>query len=383
MDFIPVNEPLLDGNEKKYLMECIDTGWISSEGPFVSRLEDGIADYVGRKYGIAVCNGSVALDLVVEALQLEKGDEVIMPTFTIISCAAALVRKGIKPVLVDADADTWNMNVAQIEEKITNKTRAIMVVHLYGLPVDMDPVMEIAERYHLYVIEDAAEALGLDYKGEKCGGLGTITAMSFYPNKHITTGEGGIVLTNDAVLAERCRLFRNLCHKPGHRFVHEELGYNFRMSNIQAALGVAQLEKIEKHLDLKRIMGNYYQCALAKCKNLKLPVKETAYSKNLYWVFGMVIMKELEYSARDVMNQLSDLGIGCRPFFYPMHLQPVFEKMGLFTNEKYPVAEWIAEKGFYIPSGLSLTQQQMSYISEMVMQVDKNLGEEKWQKSFD
>lgn len=374
MNFIPVNEPLLDGNEKKYLIECIDTGWISSEGPFVNQLEQGLASYVGRGYGIAVCNGSVALDLVVEALQLEAGDEVIMPTFTIISCAAALVRKGIKPVLVDSEADTWNMNVSQIEEKITGKTKAIMVVHLYGLPVDMDPVLEIAEKYGLFVIEDGAEAHGLDYKGKKCGSFGTITAMSFYPNKHITTGEGGIVMTDDAELAERCCSFRNLCHKPGHRFVHEELGYNFRMSNIQAALGVAQLERIEEHLSLKRKMGAFYQSALSQCQNLQLPVQKTEYAENLYWVFGLVIGKDIECSARDAMERLASQGIGCRPFFYPMHLQPVFRKMGLFTDEKYPVAEWIAEKGFYIPSGLSLTDEQMQYIAENVIELDKQLN---------
>lgn len=375
MNFIPVNEPLLDGNEKKYLIECIDTGWISSEGPFVKQLEQGLASYVGRKYGIAVCNGSVALDLVVEALQLETGDEVIMPTFTIISCAAALVRKGIKPVLVDSEADTWNMNVSQIEEKITGKTKAIMVVHLYGLPVDMDPVLEIAEKYGLFVIEDGAEAHGLDYKGKKCGSFGTITAMSFYPNKHITTGEGGIVMTDDAELAERCCSFRNLCHKPGHRFVHEELGYNFRMSNIQAALGVAQLERIEEHLSLKRRMGAFYQSALSQCQNLQLPVQKTEYAENLYWVFGLVIGKNIECSAGDAMERLASQGIGCRPFFYPMHLQPVFQKMGLFTDEKYPVAEWIAEKGFYIPSGLSLSEEQMQYIAENVIELDKQLNE--------
>lgn len=375
MNFISVNEPLLDGNEKKYLIECIDTGWISSEGPFVKQLEQGLASYVGREYGIAVCNGSVALDLVVEALQLEAGDEVIMPTFTIISCAAALVRKGIKPVLVDSEADTWNMNVSQIEEKITGKTKAIMVVHLYGLPVDMDPVLEIAEKYGLFVIEDGAEAHGLDYKGKKCGSFGTITAMSFYPNKHITTGEGGIVMTDDAELAERCCSFRNLCHKPGHRFVHEELGYNFRMSNIQAALGVAQLERIEEHLSLKRRMGAFYQSALSQCQNLQLPVQKTEYAENLYWVFGLVIGKDIEYSAREAMERLASQGIGCRPFFYPMHLQPVFQKMGLFTDEKYPVAEWIAEKGFYIPSGLSLSEEQMQYIAENVIELDKQLNE--------
>lgn len=370
MGYIPVNEPLLNGNEKKYLAECIDTGWISSEGPFVTSLEEGLAAYVGRKHGIVVCNGSVALDLVVEALQLEEGDEVIMPTFTIISCAAALIRKKIKPVLIDSEPDTWNMDTSKIEEKITSKTRAIMVVHLYGLPVEMKKVTELAEKYGLLIIEDGAEAHGLEYSGKKCGSFGTISAMSFYPNKHITTGEGGIVLTDDDKLAERCRSFRNLCHKPGHRFVHEELGYNFRMSNIQAAVGVAQLEQLEQHLELKRKMGSFYQSALQGCRNLQLPVAKTEEAYNLYWVFGLVISAESNWKAREAMQYLNGQGIGCRPFFYPMHLQPVFQKMHLFEGEKYPVAEWLAEKGFYIPSGLTLDEQQMSYVSEKVLELD-------------
>lgn len=373
MDYIPVNEPLLDGNEKKYLIECIDTGWISSEGPFVNKLEEGMAAYVGRKYGVAVCNGSVALDLVVDVLRLQEGDEVIIPAFTIISCAAALVRKGIKPVLVDSKADTWNMDVSLIEEKITPRTKAIMVVHLYGLPVDMDPVLELAKKYQLYIIEDGAEAHGLEYKGVKCGSFGTITAMSFYPNKHITTGEGGIVMTNDYELAERSRSFRNLCHKQGQRFVHEELGYNFRMSNIQAAVGVAQLEKIEEHLSRKRVMGKFYQDALQNCKKLQLPVKKTEYSENLYWVFGLVLPQESKMTALTAMKKLEKKGIGCRPFFYPMHQQPVFRHMGFYRGEKYPIAEWLGEKGFYIPSGLTLTEEQMKYITEQVIELDKEI----------
>ena len=369
MDFIPVNTPLLNGNEKKYLCDCIDTGWISSEGPFVKQLEQGLADYVGRKYGIAVCNGSVALDLAVEALQLKKGDEVIMPTFTIISCAAALARKGIKPVLVDADPETWNMNVSQIEDKITDKTKAIMVVHLYGLPVDMDVVLDIANRHNLYVIEDGAEAHGLEYRGKKCGSFGTISAMSFYPNKHITTGEGGMVLMDDDMLRERCDLFRNLCHSKGKRFYHEELGYNFRMSNIQAAVGVAQLEKIEEHLILKRELGASYQEKLKGIEGLQLPVEKTEYAENLYWVFGMVLRPQVHMDAKEMMDKLGERKIGCRPFFYPMHQQPVFRKMGLFEGEKYPVAENLGERGFYVPSGLTVTEEQRTYIAEQIKSI--------------
>lgn len=375
MNFIAVNEPLLNGNEKKYLCECIDTGWISSEGPFVTRLEEGIADYTGRKYGIAVCNGSVALDLAVEALELKEGDEVILPSFTIISCAAALVRKGVVPVLVDSCEDTWNMDVEQLESKITDKTKAIMVVHIYGLPVDMDPVLRIAEQYGLLIIEDGAEAHGLSYRGRKCGNFGTVSVMSFYPNKHITTGEGGMVLTDDAEIAKRCRSFRNLCHKEGQRFVHEELGYNFRMSNIQAAVGVAQLEKLEEHLTIKRMLGKKYQNALKSCKHLQLPVEKMPYADNIYWVFGMVIEEQTPVSAAEAIKFLAEKGVGCRPFFYPMHKQPVFRKQGLFTGEQYPVAERIADKGFYIPSGLALTEEQTDYVICAVKELDGFLEE--------
>lgn len=371
MKFIPVNEPLLDGNEKKYLNECIDTGWVSSEGPFVRQLEEGVAAYTGRKYGIAVCNGTAALDVAVAALPLKAGDEVIMPSFTIISCAAALVKRGIRPVLVDSYADTWNMDVSQIEAKITDRTRAIMVVHIYGLPVDMDVVLDIARRYRLLVIEDAAEAHGLRYKGKMCGSFGDISIMSFYPNKHITTGEGGIVLTDQEEYAERSRSLRNLCFKPERRFVHEELGYNYRMSNIQAAVGVAQLEKIEEHLEKKRWIGQKYTELLGNGRIYDIPVSRKKYADNVYWVFGLVIHDDVEIDAAVAMKKLAELGVGCRPFFYPMHLQPVFQKMGLFAGEKYPVAERLAEKGFYVPSGLALDEEKMEYIA---CQVKKVLG---------
>jgi perosamine synthetase len=366
MNFIPVNEPLLNGNEKKYLNECIDTGWISSEGPFVKRLEDNMAAYVGRKHAAAVSNGTVALDLAIEAMELNPGDEVIMPAFTIISCILGLVRRGIKPVLVDSDPDTWNMDVSHIEEKITAKTKAIMVVHIYGLPVDMDPVIELAHKYGLMIIEDGAEAHGLEYKGKKCGSFGDISIMSFYPNKHVTTGEGGMVLTDNERMYERCNSFRNLCHKPGFRFVHEELGYNYRMSNIQAAVGVAQLEKIEEHLQKKQEMGKLYQEIFRNNEKFQKPLEKTSYAQNVYWVFGLVMDKSDKRSAHEVIEQLAKEGIGCRPFFYPMNLQPALKKLGLFEGESYPVAEWLYEKGFYVPSGLSLTEEQMLYIGEKV-----------------
>lgn len=352
--FIPVNTPLLDGNEKKYLNECIDTGWISSEGPFVSRFEELFSARVGRKYGIAVCNGSAALDVAVVALGIKEGDEVIMPTFTIISCAAAIVRAGAKPVLVDSDAVTWNMDVTQIESKITNKTKAIMVVHIYGLPVDIDPVLEIAKKYHLKIIEDAAQMHGQTYKGKPCGSFGDISTFSFYPNKHITTGEGGMLVTNSEELAEKCRSLRNLCFQPERRFVHKELGWNFRMSNIQAALGLAQLERLDEFVTKKREIGKLYTEGLKDNAKFILPLEKTEYADNIYWVFGIILKKEADMSAEQMIKKLAVDGIGSRPFFYPMHLQPVFIQKYWYEGENYPVSEMMAEYGFYVPSGLGL-----------------------------
>jgi perosamine synthetase len=369
--FIPVNEPLLNGNEKKYLMECIDTGWISSEGPFLKKFEEQFSARMGRKYGIAVSNGSVALDAAVVALGLGKGDEVILPAFTIISCAAAIVRAGAIPVLVDSDPQTWNMDVTQIEAKITPRTKAIMVVHIYGLPVDMDPVLALAENYGLKIIEDAAEMHGQTYKGRPCGSFGDISTFSFYPNKHVTTGEGGMMLTDDPQLAERCRSLRNLCFDVARRYIHEELGFNFRMSNIQAALGVAQLERLDEFIKRKRTMGRRYTELLADLSGIELPVNKTAYAKNIYWVFGIVLKDEIPFDAEEMMRRLGENHIGTRHFFWPMHEQPVFHKMGLYKGEHYPVAEKIARRGLYIPSGLALSEEQIFEVTEKIKQILK------------
>jgi perosamine synthetase len=368
---IPVNTPLLDGNEKKYLNECIDTGWISSEGPFVKRLEDEMAKRVGRKYAIAVANGSLALDAAVTAIGIKKGDEVIMPTFTIISCAAPIVRAGAKPVLIEVDSATWNMKVEDIEAKITPRTKAIMVVHIYGLPVDMEPVLALAKKYGLKVVEDAAEMIGQTYKGKECGSFGDISTFSFYPNKHVTTGEGGMILTDDAQIAEKCRELRNLCFTPPRRFIHKELGWNFRMTNLQAALGVAQLEQLDRFIAIKRKVGNLYNKLLANTEGVQLPLSHTDYAENIYWVYGVVLNDDIPMDAFQAMDRLGKLGIGTRPFFYPMHLQPVFKKRRLFSKEHYPTAERFAERGFYLPSGLALTDDDVHTSAEKLISILK------------
>ena len=368
-DFIPVNEPLLDGNEKKYLFECIETGWISSEGPFVEHFEEGLASWLGREHGIAVTNGTAALDVAVEALGIGPGDEVIVPTFTIISCVLQLIRAGATPVLVDSDPLTWNMNVSQIEAKITERTKAIMVVHIYGLPVEMDVVVDLCARYKLKLIEDAAEMIGQEYRGQPCGSFGDISTVSFYPNKHITTGEGGMVLTDDDDLAEQCRELRNLCFKPSKRFVHERLGWNFRITNLQAAVGVAQLERLDEFLKKKRWIGQLYNELMADLPGVQLPLPHTEYAENIYWVYGLVLDISLDFNADDIMKKLASLGIGCRPFFCPMHQQPILKEMDFFKGESYPAAERLYERGFYIPSGLALTEQMIVRSAEAIRQV--------------
>ena len=369
--YIPVSEPLLGDNEKKYLAQCVDSGWISSEGPFVKEFERRFSSNVGREYGIAVSSGTAALEVAVTALGIGVGDEVIMPTFTIISCVAAVVRAGGIPVLVDCDPVTWNMDVSQIASRITTKTKAIMVVHIYGLPVDMDPVLELAAKYNLFVIEDAAQAHGLYYKDRPCGSFGDVSIFSFYPNKLITTGEGGMLVTDDEQIAERCRSLRNLCFQRDRRFVHEQLGWNYRMTNIQAALGVAQLEKIDDFAVRKRQIGRRYTRLLSDFDGIKVPLEKTDYAENIYWVYGVVLSDDVSFDAAEAMARLKELKIGTRPFFWPMHEQPVFNKMGLFENETHPVAQRLARRGFYIPSGLTLTDETIEYVAGSLKEVLK------------
>ena len=361
--FIPVNEPVLDGNERKYLNQCIDSGWISSEGPFVEEFEKRFAARVGRKHGIAVCNGTAALEAAAAAAGIGIGQQVILPAFTIISCASAVTRLNAIPRLVDCDPRTWNMDVAAIESRITPDTKAIMVVHIYGLPVDMDPVLDLAEKYSLTIIEDAAEVIGQTYRGRPCGSFGLVSTFSFYPNKHVTTGEGGMIVTDDDAIADRCRSLRNLAFSPPRRFVHHELGWNFRMTNLQAAVGLAQLERLDEFVQRKRHIFATYTELLAGVEGVALPVPRTDYAENINWVFGVVLDDKVGFDAMEAMTRLGQLGIGTRPFFWPMHEQPVFLARGLFSGDSHPVSERIARRGFYLPSGLALTDEQMTRVA--------------------
>jgi perosamine synthetase len=374
---IPVNEPLLSGREVEYVVDCVRSGWVASSGRFLTDFEERWAGYCGRRYGIAVSNGTVALQLAIASLGLAPGDEVIIPTFTIISCATAVIYNGGVPVLVDSDPRTWVMDVNQVREKIGPRTRAIMAVHIYGHPVDMDPLLALADQHGLQIIEDAAEAHGAEYLSgrnspvanwRRCGSFGTMSCFSFYANKLITTGEGGMIVTDDPRLAERASSLRNLAFQSGRRFYHQELGFNFRFTSLQAALGLAQLERMDEIVARKRSMGQEYTRRLKTVKNLVVAAEEP-WARSVYWMYGVMLSEKTEHDATSFAEELKKRGVETRPFFLGMHEQPAFQHRGLFQDEHYPVAERLARRGLYLPSGLALTAEQMDKVCAEVGEV--------------
>lgn len=374
---IPVNEPVVGDRELDYVTECVRTSWVSSAGRFIGAFEQAWADYCGRRHGVAVSNGTAALQAAVAALDLEQGDEVIMPTFTIISCALAVVHTGGVPVLVDADPATWTMDVEQIAARITPRTRAIMPVHIYGHPVDMDPALALADQHGLAVIEDAAEAHGAEYLSgrdgpeatwRRCGGFGDMSCFSFYANKLITTGEGGMVLTDSETLAEKLRSLRNLCFQPHQRFLHEQLGFNFRMTNLQAALGLAQTERFDRILARKKCMGRAYTERLADLSSLTLQ-GEQPWARSNYWMYGVLLSEDAGMTGTNFAERLQARGVQTRPFFLGMHRQPALLRRGWFRDEAFPVADRLASQGVYLPSGLALTDEQLDTVCKTVREV--------------
>jgi len=369
---IPVCEPLLGGKELEYVTDCLKTNWISSKGKYIGEFEERFANYCGCKYGIATTNGTTALHLALASLGIGSGDEVIVPTFTMVSTVFAITYTGAKPVLVDAEPETWNMDVSQIEAKITSKTKAIMPVHIYGHPCDMGPIMEIAEKYNLYVIEDAAEAHGAEYKGKKVGGIGHVNCFSFYANKIITTGEGGMVVTNDGEIAEKAKRFKNLAHSPKKRFLHTDIAFNYRMTNIQAAIGLAQFEKIDQLAEMRRRNAYLYNSRLKDIPGITLP-PEKEWAKNVYWMYSILIEDDFGMSRDELMARLREAGIDTRTFFIPMHQQPAFLNMGLFEGETYPVAEGLGERGLYLPSSSGLKQEEIEWICRVIHDIGNNV----------
>ncbi|MHA1381690.1 MAG: DegT/DnrJ/EryC1/StrS family aminotransferase [Candidatus Helarchaeota archaeon] len=368
---IPVCEPALLGNERKYVLDAIETGWISSAGKYLPAFEKAFAKYCGVKHGIAVSNGTAALHLAFVALGINKGDEVIMPNFTMIASAFAVCYTGAMPVFVDAEPETWNIDTTKIEEKITERTKAIMPVHIYGHPCNMQPIWDLAKKYDLKIIEDAAEVHGAEYNGKKCGSLGDIAAFSFYANKIATTGEGGMVVTDNDELAEKCRYYKNLCFplKGDRSYIHNDIGFNYRMSNIHAAIGLAQIELADQYVQMRRYNNSLYKKYLKNVPGIKLqPEKEWA--KNVYWMNGIVVnYQEYGMNRDELMIKLREKGIDSRLFFTGMHRQPSLKKYGCNFSGEYPVSDWLTKNGLYLPSGSGLKEENIKYIWDTIRKI--------------
>jgi len=360
-NFIPIAEPLFEGNELKYLTDCISSGWISSVGKYVEKFEKEFAAYIGCKYGVALHTGTAALHLSLAALGIGKGDEVIIPTLTFAATANAVLYVRAKPVLVDVEQDTWNINPQLVENAITEKTKAIIPVHLYGHPCDMGSIAKIAQKHNIIIIEDAAEAHGAEYKDKKVGGVGTVGCFSFFGNKIITTGEGGICVCNDRHIAERLAKLRDHGMSKDKRYWHDEIGFNYRMTNLQAAVGVAQLERIDTFITRKREIAHQYNDYLSDVGGLVLPV-EKDWAKNVFWMYSILLEKDYDSVSRDsLIIFLRKEGIETRPIFYPLHKMPPYRQNGSFPN-----AQYISASGLSLPSGVTLKEGQIKYVCEKI-----------------
>jgi perosamine synthetase len=367
---IPVCQPFLNGNEVEYVRDAVDSTWISSQGKYLERFEREFPGYVGMKHGTCTCNGTTALHLALRAAGIGPGDEVILPSFTMIATAFAICYCGATPVLLDANEDDWNLDVSTLEAAMSTKTRAILVVHIYGHPTDMDPVLEFASRHNLFVIEDAAEAIGSEYKGKLCGSFGRISCFSFFANKNITCGEGGMALTNDDLLHDRLRYLKNLSFPLGksREYVHEEIGFNYRMSNLHAALGCAQLERVHEYVGMRRRNATLYSQRLSRIPGLRLPVEHSSV-KNSYWMYGVVCEKQFSVSRDVLMAKLLERGIESRKFFNPMHLQKSIRDYGFRAPSPMPVSEHLGDAGLYLPSSSSLAVEDIDRICDAISEI--------------
>ena len=366
MKAIPVGAPHLTEADRQAVLECLETGWISSEGPQVAAFEELFSATLGRRHGVAVSSGTAGLDIAVRALGLGPGDEVLVPSLSIISCARAIVENGARPVPVDCDAADWNARLDHFQERRTSRTKAILLVHLYGLSADLDPILSWARAQGLAVIEDASQALGLRYRDRPCGSFGDISVFSLYANKVITTGEGGMVLCDSLPLAEKCRALRNLCFDPARRFWHEELGWNYRLTALQAALGIPQLTRLPDIVRRKRQLGLAYHHAFQGLSTLAGAPSATEYALNVYWAYGLVVAPDAPFTRDELTKGLQERGIGTRTFFYGLHQQPALLKEGLVDTVSLPVTELLSERGFYLPSGLGLSDEDQQRVIEAV-----------------
>ena len=364
--FIPVNIPIITNEDALEVYKTVKSGWVSSSGIKINEFENKLAKFTNRKFCCCVSNGTAALEIAVKSLEIGKDDEVITPAFTIISNANAIIKNFAKVVLVDSDPTTWNINIDDIKKKITSRTKAIMVPHIYGFPADMEKIINICKKKKIYLIEDAAEMIGQKYNNIPCGSFGDISTFSFYANKHITTGEGGAIFTNNRKLEKKIRELRNLSFGKKNRFNHTDLSWNYRFTNIQAALGLSQLKRIKNIIKRKKEIGNIYYNNFKDNKNILIQPNKLKYASNIYWVFGIVLRNKFHNKKLEIQKKLLNKNIETRPFFWPMHKQSIFKKMSLFENESYPVAENLSKNGFYLPSGVGLKNNQINYIIKTV-----------------
>ena len=371
--FIPVNVPKIFSQEKINVNKCLNDGWISSEGSFVKTFEKKFSNYNNKKYGIAVSSGTAALEIALKCLNLKPKDEVIVPAFSIISTALCVVKLGLKPILVDSDLNNWNMIPEQVIKKITKKTKAIIITHIYGFPVDMNKIINVAKSKKIKIVEDSSEMIGQNYYKKKCGSFGDISTFSFYANKHVTTGEGGMLLTNNETFYQKSKSLRNLCFGAGNnRFNHDDIGWNYRLTNLQAAIGCGQLKNISWIIKRKREIGRKYYSLLKQNKNIYIQPLNLIYAKNIFWVFGVVVKKTSKIKRERILEALLNKGIQTRRFFYPMHKQNIFKKMKIFSKkENYPNAEYLSQNGFYLPSGLGIKNYEIKFISQTLNKILK------------
>ena len=359
---IPVCTPTLLGNEKKYVLECLETNWISSRGRFVDEFETKFSRYCGMRFGITTNSGTTALHLALAAIGVGEEDEVIIPSFTMISTANAANYLGAKLALVDVEPRTWNIDPGKIEKKITPRTKAVIPIHTYGHPADMDAIGAIARRRRIAVVEDAAEAIGAEYKGKKTGGFGKIAAFSLYANKIITTGEGGIIVTDDPELAERARTMRNYGFTQERHFWHKVVGFSYRMTNVQAAIGLGQLERIDDLLGARIRNAELYNSFLKDVPGIVTPPRSPE-CVSAYWMYGILVRDEFGLSRDELRQALADEGIETRSFFIPIHLQPIYASL---YSDEYPVSEELGTRGLYLPSSSSLKPDAIAFIADCI-----------------
>ena len=365
--FIPVNKPVVTESDTESVKKVLQSGWISSEGANIKKFEVKFSKFIGHKYSVAVSSGTAALEIAVKSLNLKKNDEVIIPNFTIISNALAVIKLGLKIKLIDCDLENWNMNLKKVESAITSKTKAIIATHIYNFPFRIDLLKKICDKKKIFIIEDAAEALGQKIYKKNCGSFGDISTFSFYANKQITTGEGGMITTNNKKIYQKTLSLRNLSFGKKNRFNHDDIGWNYRMTNIQATLGISQLGRIKKIVKTRHAVGLQYYNKLKDNSNIYIPKPDQLFAKNIYWVIGVVIInKKIKLDAKKVMNKLSKLGIGTRPFFWPMHKQKILKNLNSQNSKEFTNSTYISKKGFYLPSSLSLTSSEINYICKKV-----------------